>query len=324
MLRTKPTYFKLYLILALFLTFAIRGRAVSAEPTPTYQGGRSDCTIPESGPWPPCATGTNAPTAPTDDQCIIPELGPWPACAIGGDKPTVTDPECEIPQSGPWPPCATSGDTPDPATPEPCPLSGPWPPNCVPVEQGDVTNEDELRVRIELALDQLAAYWQPELADQGVEYRDPSTVEIFVGEEDEAASAFYSPSADAVFIDLRLLDELAADYGEYAAVAVLAHEWGHFIQDLLQLLTNDRPLRQIELQADCFTGSFTTYLNQTDQLAEGEYQSARTLFYSIGDDIVNPDAPYNQPGAHGTGEERQTAFDYGWNSSFFDCLNRYQ
>ena len=80
--------------------------------------GDDDCVIPESGPWPACATGggdgdvplppNNPPAnAPTDAACEIPASGPWPPCATGGTTPPATQPEdCVIPASGPWPDCA--------------------------------------------------------------------------------------------------------------------------------------------------------------------------------------------------------------------------
>ena len=100
-------------------------RAVSAE---------TECIIPPSGPWPPCATGGSgsAPTA-NPNECIIPPTGPWPPCATGGGTAPTTPPPsnnntngCVIPPSGPWPPCATngggaSGTTPPPTTPSPSP-----------------------------------------------------------------------------------------------------------------------------------------------------------------------------------------------------------
>ena len=90
----------------------------------------TECIIPESGPWPPCATGgsSSAPAA-SPNECIIPPSGPWPPCATNGGASGTTPPptnntnECVIPSSGPWPPCATngsaSGTTPPPAAPNP-------------------------------------------------------------------------------------------------------------------------------------------------------------------------------------------------------------
>ncbi len=40
------------------------------------------CTIPASGPWPPCATGGGGGGGGGD--CVIPASGPWPPCATGG------------------------------------------------------------------------------------------------------------------------------------------------------------------------------------------------------------------------------------------------
>lgn len=106
----------------------------------------SDCVIPDSGPWPPCATGgnSNPPPPPTagNDDCVIPDSGPWPPCATGGGSTNPSPPssdggDCVIPDSGPWPPCATSGGSNEnPAQPpssggnDDCviPDSGPWPP----------------------------------------------------------------------------------------------------------------------------------------------------------------------------------------------------
>ncbi|MGB1249274.1 MAG: hypothetical protein ACPG8W_01465 [Candidatus Promineifilaceae bacterium] len=80
------------------------------------------CVIPESGPWPPCATGGNAAPAPAGGNgCVIPDSGPWPPCATGGNTaPTPAGNDgCVIPTSGPWPPCATGGNAAPPPAPSP-------------------------------------------------------------------------------------------------------------------------------------------------------------------------------------------------------------
>ena len=75
----------------------------------------SGCVIPESGPWPPCATGGN--TTPSTGECVIPPSGPWPPCATGGaSTPPASGGDCVIPPSGPWPPCATGEGAVSPIT----------------------------------------------------------------------------------------------------------------------------------------------------------------------------------------------------------------
>ena len=115
------------LIVCLFGVVIVLGSgSVSAE---------SNCIIPDSGPWPPCATGGNTNPSTGGGDCVIPESGPWPPCATGGNTNpnTGSGGDCVIPDAGPWPPCATGGNT-NPNTGggdnNECiiPDSGPWPP----------------------------------------------------------------------------------------------------------------------------------------------------------------------------------------------------
>ena len=84
-----------------------------------------------------------------------------------------------------------------------------------------------------------------------------------------ATGPFYCPGDEKVYIDLRLLRELAQRFGapgEFAQAYVLAHEVGHHVQKLLGIEGKVRRLQQrdpseenalsvrLELQADCFAG----------------------------------------------------------------------
>lgn len=302
----------------------------------------NDCIIPESGPWPPCATGGNDQPE-TNDDCVIPPSGPWPPCATGGgggSAPSPTPAPGEpCPESGKWPPGCVPGGGDSSPTPAPAPGnddacvipdSGPWPP-CATGGSGAAPapapapsiSFDDLAARVYDTQQYLENYWIGEFKQWGISYQPPSLVQVYVGDEGDPPNAFYVPSMNAIFIDLRLLSEIADEWGEFAAVAVLAHEWAHFIQDELNLLSGNRPLRQIELQADCFSGSFTRYLEAIGQLSPGEFEAGQNVFFSVGDDQINPDAPYDQPGAHGTGEERRTAYTYGYDNSANGCRGAY-
>ncbi len=73
----KSTHSTFFLAVLMFLMLT----GVAAMPTTL--AADDGCVIPESGPWPPCATGGNGDTS--NDGCMIPESGPWPPCATGGD-----------------------------------------------------------------------------------------------------------------------------------------------------------------------------------------------------------------------------------------------
>ncbi len=124
-----------------------------------------DCVIPESGPWPPCATGggSSQPTPPVgsgEEDCVIPESGPWPPCATGGGSSQPAPPagsggdDCVIPESGPWPPCATGGGSGGSA---PAPTPAPDMPTPEPIEDGfRITDVDVLSkqpFQVDLAFD---------------------------------------------------------------------------------------------------------------------------------------------------------------------------
>ena len=125
---------KLFLSLVLAFIFVLTVSSSVATAASVYQTSGSDCVIPTSGPWPPCATSGNG-GGNTGGNCVIPTSGPWPPCATdgngGGNNGGGND--CAIPASGPWPPCATDGNGGGHGGGGgggDCviPTSGPWPP----------------------------------------------------------------------------------------------------------------------------------------------------------------------------------------------------
>ena len=279
-------------------------------------GEVDDCIIPESGPWPPCATSE---IDETQEDCVIPERGPWPPCATGLEEEASTN-DCVIPDSGPWPPCATGVVAPPPHEECVIPESGVWPP-CA--SEKPSTTDDYIAWRVNQAVEQLNGFWQPELGWRDAPETEPAHFEMYWGSPGDIPNAYYVPDLSAIFVDVRLLREVVDDFGEYAAVAVVAHEWGHFAQDALGILDLTRPRRKIELQADCFTGAFTRHLEIIGSLQAGEFESGSELFFASGDDQLSPDAPVPAPNQHGNGDERRAAYVLGWELGVQTCIDAY-
>ncbi len=292
-----------------------------------------DCVIPESGPWPPCATngsGQPAEAGDASDDCVIPDSGPWPPCATGnnpapdsGNPPTESGNIC--PTSGPWPPGCTPSTGVDGGDngSEDCviPASGPWPP-CATAGGGGGTPPatGNVEQRIYTALDQLQAYWRGELTMRNITPPTLQKFELYTGEADEFPNAYYVPIEDAIYVDTRLLDAYVAEFGQFGAVAIVAHEYAHFIQDSVGLLVNSTPGRTIELQADCLTGSFTGYLRDVGALQPGEYENALEMMYAIGDDQLS-DLPVPIWIQHGDGADRQAAYKLGYENEAQTCFD---
>ncbi len=178
-------------------------------------------------------------------------------------------------------------------------------------------------------------YWDGEFQRGGSQYRLARTtffdgqVQTGCGTATSAVGPFYCPRDEHVYIDLGFFDDLrsrlGAEGGPFAQAYVLAHEYGHHVQDLLGTLDKiggDRQGAQsaavrAELQADCFAGVFAG--NADDSILEPptrqQIADALSAASAVGDDRiqestqgqVNPEA-----WTHGSSEWRQGWFLRGF------------
>jgi predicted metalloprotease len=93
--------------------------------------------------------------------------------------------------------------------------------------------------------------------------------------------------------------------GDFAAAAIVAHEFGHHIQDELteQLGVAGPGAPYIELLADCFAGNWAYAANLARYLEAGDLAEALNALGVIGD---------TGKVSHGTNVQRQTAFTIGF------------
>jgi len=101
-------------------------------------------------------------------------------------------------------------------------------------------------------------------------------------------------------------------HGDLALAYVMAHEWGHHLQNLQGLSTVQYPTSTgKELQADCLAGVWANSTYYEGQLEPGDFEEAMNLAVAIGDDTLG--VPEGQ-GSHGSAQERQTWFKYGYDT----------
>ena len=187
----------------------------------------------------------------------------------------------------------------------------------------------------------IQAFWTEEFARQGVQYIPADTV-IFTGSTEgacgyatAAVGPFYCPEDQMVYLDLAFFTELTTRFGAqggpFAEAYVLAHEYGHHVQNLAGLLdamggSGPQSMSvQIELQADCLAGVWAHHATETGYLmpltAEDIAQSLDAAA-SVGDDrIQSKTQGYVSPESwtHGSSEQRRLALMEGFQTGDLDA-----
>jgi predicted metalloprotease len=138
--------------------------------------------------------------------------------------------------------------------------------------------------------------------------------------DDLRGNAFYcgGPNDDYIAWDAAgLFPRLADEFGGIAPAVVLAHEMGHAIQRRARV---EAPSVVIELQADCFAGSWVRFAEtSTDDpvnLTEGALDSAVGTILTLRD---QPGTAATNPQAHGLGFDRVNAFQTGYEAGAGRC-----
>lgn len=131
-------------------------------------------------------------------------------------------------------------------------------------------------------------------------------------------NAYYCPQDDSVAWDQEgLFPDLAGQFGDFAVAVVLAHEWGHVVQERAAF---DESTVTNELQADCFAGAWVKHV-RTDDDARFDI-TTEGLDLALAGILSLKDAPGSaatDPNAHGSGFDRVGAFQEGYEGRANRC-----
>ncbi len=200
----------------------------------------------------------------------------------------------------------------------------------------------------------IQAFWASELPRQtGREYREAVTtvftggVSTGCGDATDDVGPFYCPVDENIYLDPTFFEEmlqgqLGAKGGLFSEAYVLAHEYGHHVQNLLGTLGEVRSQQgptsdavRLELQADCYAGMWTKFATEVPDengepyildLTEQDIANGLDAARAVGDDRiqqrtsgrVDPDR-----WTHGSSDQRMRWFRTGLERGTVDACDTF-
>jgi len=195
------------------------------------------------------------------------------------------------------------------------------------------------------ALSSLNKTWQAAFQQQNVPFERPKLVfysqqgSSGCGSAQSAMGPFYCPEDHKIYLDTdfyRQMDQELGAGGQFARDYVIAHEYGHHIQNLTGTADQIRSLQsrnpgqanlysvRLELQADCYAGVWAA--KNKDRLSQDDMASGLNAAHQIGDDTLMRGAGRNPNEAaftHGSSAQRMDALRRGMASADDTVCNVY-
>jgi uncharacterized protein len=199
---------------------------------------------------------------------------------------------------------------------------------------GEDANERQ-DCRIVAVVNSVQRFWDGVFQRSGRQYPYVDTVfftdqvQTQCGVASSQVGPFYCPRDQQVYIDLGFFDELQSRLGAggapFAQAYVIAHEYGHHVQNQLGVLDrigNDRQgpesgAVRSELQADCYAGVWAANAVETElieELTQADINEGLDTAAAIGDDRIQEQTQgqvNSESWTHGSSEQRRRWFSRG-------------
>ena len=195
--------------------------------------------------------------------------------------------------------------------------------------------------------------WREIFQKSGDRYQPPhlvlfrGRVQSACGLAQAAMGPFYCPADRKIYLDTSFFGELERRFRgcegkacQFSQSYVIAHEYGHHVQNLLGILPKvqqkqhglaktdaNRMQVRVELQADCFAGVWANRQQQKESFLDpGDVEAALKTASAIGDDRLQRQARGTvipDSFTHGSSEQRVRWFNTGFKEGTVDSCNTF-
>ncbi|MDO5494413.1 MAG: neutral zinc metallopeptidase [bacterium] len=219
----------------------------------------------------------------------------------------------------------------------------------------EAANEHD-ECRMVATAESLDVLWSQALPQQAnIRYQAPDftvfegAVNTACGQATSAVGPFYCPADQGVYLDTgffgQLESQLGAENAPLAQMYIVAHEWGHHIQNQLGFMgqVNTRQTGpesgavRLELQADCLAGMWVRHASSTIdpdtgnaflvEPTEDQIRDALTAAAAVGDDRIQERTQGRaipETFSHGTSEQRMRWFATGYSGGNVASCNTFE
>jgi predicted metalloprotease len=221
---------------------------------------------------------------------------------------------------------------------------------------GQDANEHPTTCGVVAVENSLVDYWQSALAQQAPQARFQPEAAIVTfsggtpsdcGQASSQMGPFYCPTDQTIYFDPSFFTEilqkqLGGPSGAFVEPYVIAHEFGHHVQNLLGTMNKVRTQQgpnsdsvRLELQADCYAGMWARNATSTEDsqgnvliqdLTDQDIQEAIAAAKSVGDDTIQKETSGTvnpEHWTHGSSQARVRWFMTGYQNGTLDACDTF-
>ncbi|HET7517218.1 MAG TPA: neutral zinc metallopeptidase [Actinomycetes bacterium] len=214
----------------------------------------------------------------------------------------------------------------------------------------------KLDCRVVAVVNSVQDFWAAEFERRGAQYQQAPTtlfsggVQTGCGTASSDVGPFYCPRDATVYIDLSFYRDLQTKFGAqggpFAQAYVLAHEYGHHVQNLTGTMDEAANARstgpqgastRLELQADCYAGLWANHATTepgpdggdplVERITAQDIADGLDAAAAIGDDTIQQRFQGQvspETWTHGSSAQRQRWFTTGYRTGDLDQCNTFR